>query len=141
MIENVLEHPVDKIIYSHEQPQKYLLLQRMELCTCEAPLNPLFISRLRDRGGDRGEILPGQEERFRLGSNLEGRAHVLFIVLSSERSSMICKCLVKELIEGTKQRGVGLSKVTQALRPRTWSPHPCLPRAYSPLSSWGEGRE
>lgn len=97
MIENVLEHPVDKIIYSHEQPQKYLLLQRMELCTCEAPSNPLFISRLR-RGG--GEILPGQEERFRLGSNLlEGRAHVLFIVLSSACSSMICKCLSGERID------------------------------------------
>ena len=44
MIESVLEHPVDKIICSHEQPQKYLPSKRMELCTRQVPRRLFFIS-------------------------------------------------------------------------------------------------
>ena len=92
MIENILEHLVDKIICSREQPQKYLPLQCMELCACEAPLHPSFPVPVTEVG-------PGLEpsptrKKFRLGSDLfEGRVHVLFIVLSSACGWVICKCL------------------------------------------------
>lgn len=143
MIENILEHPVGKVICSREQPQKYLscsiwrcafvkllcILYSFHSCPC-------------DRGGTGVRSFLSMK-RFRRGSNFhEDRVHILFIVLSSACSSVICKCLSAEIIvfEWTKQRGSDLSKVMQMVRPRTWVSSSLLARFFSLTTQypWGE---
>lgn len=99
MIENILEHPVDKIICSHEQPQKYLSCSTGAVHLWSSFASFIhFISCACDRGraGVRSFLCM---KRLRLGSNfLEDRVHILFIILSSACSSVICKCLSGEII-------------------------------------------
>lgn len=99
MIENILAHPVDKIICSREQPQKYFSCSIWS-CALVKVLCSLysFHSCPCDRGGTGVRSFLCMK-RFRRGSDFhEGRVHILFIVLSSVCSSVICKCLSGEII-------------------------------------------
>lgn len=106
MIENILEHPVEKIICSHEQPQKYLSCSIGAVRLWSSFVSFIhFISCACDRGrvGVRSFLCM---KRLRLGSNfLAGRVHILFIILSSACSSMICKCLSGERIVWVNKAG------------------------------------